>query len=129
MIFAILFILVFLIGAVTYHFTSQWWHGIAIATGLFCLNVLLDTSAHEYWSISLIFGLPIVFVAALLGAYVVEQRRPQEEVAATEAEGSLSAEGSHSAEGSLSAEGSHSAEGSSSDVPSSAEGSEPKQKD
>ena len=95
MIFAILFILVFLIGAVTYHFTSQWWHGIAIATGLFCLNVLLDTSAHEYWSISLIFGLPIVFVAALLGAYVVEQRRPQEEVAATEVEGSLSAEGSH----------------------------------
>lgn len=76
MIFAILFVLVFLIGALTYHFTSTWWHGVAIASLLYCLNLVWDASAHEYWLISLIFGLPIVFVAALLGAYVVEQRRP-----------------------------------------------------
>jgi hypothetical protein len=86
MIFAILFVLVFLIGAVTYHFTSQWWHGVAIASVLFSVDVLLDSSAHEYWLISLIFGLPIVFVAALLGAYVIEQRRPQPESVTDEAQ-------------------------------------------
>ncbi len=80
MIFAILFVLVFLVGAVTYHYTSQWWHGVALAAVLFSLNVVSDQAAREYWLISLIFGLPIVFVAALLGAYVVEQRRTTHEV-------------------------------------------------
>lgn len=92
MIFAILFVLVFLVGAITYHYTSQWWHGVALASVLFSLNVISDTAAREYWLISLIFGLPIVFVAALLGAYVVEQRRTIHEVAETDHGGDSSIE-------------------------------------
>jgi hypothetical protein len=42
---------------------------------LFVVTTLADTEAQESWGFTLIFGLPIVFVASLLGAYVVELRR------------------------------------------------------
>jgi hypothetical protein len=42
---------------------------------------LADTEAQDSWSFTLIFGLPIVFVASLLGAYVVELRRGEAEEA------------------------------------------------
>lgn len=75
MIFAILFVITFLIGAGAYHFTSRWWVGVVITSVIFVADVLLDQAAREYWLISLIFGLPIVFAASLLGAYVVERQR------------------------------------------------------
>lgn len=79
MIYAILFVLTFLLGAVTYHFTNRWWLGVGIAIAIYVADVFSDKVAQEYWIISLIFGLPIVFVAALLGAYVVERQRAEPE--------------------------------------------------
>ncbi|MEO0367626.1 MAG: hypothetical protein AAF197_02450 [Pseudomonadota bacterium] len=74
MIFAILFVVVFLIGAACYWLTRNWMVGTMVTSLLFVTSVFLDVEASQYWTITLIFGLPIVFVAALLGAYVVEQR-------------------------------------------------------
>jgi len=75
MIFAILFILAFLIGLVSYLISNKWLVSVLISMTLFVLTTLADTAAQESWSFTLTFGLPIVFVASLLGAYVVELRR------------------------------------------------------
>jgi len=75
MIFAILFIIAFLIGLVTYLLSNKWLVAVLLSMGLFVLTTLADTEAQESWGFTLIFGLPIVFVASLLGAYVVELRR------------------------------------------------------
>ncbi|MFT4635884.1 MAG: hypothetical protein ACI854_002417 [Arenicella sp.] len=75
MIFAILFILAFLIGLVSYLLTNKWLVAVLLSMALFVVTTLADTEAQESWSFTLIFGLPIVFVASLLGAYVVELRR------------------------------------------------------
>jgi hypothetical protein len=75
MIFAILFILAFLIGLLTYWLTNKWLVAVLLSMALFVVTTLADTEAQESWSFTLIFGLPIVFVASLLGAYVVELRR------------------------------------------------------
>ena len=78
MIFAILFILAFLVGLITYLLTDRWLIAVALSMGLFVISTLADTQAQENWSFTLIFGLPIVFVGSLLGAYVVELRRYDE---------------------------------------------------
>jgi uncharacterized membrane protein YjjP (DUF1212 family) len=75
MIFGILFILAFLLGLVVYLFSNQWWYSVGIATALFVATTLADTQASQQWGITFIFGIPIVFVASLLGAYIVEWRR------------------------------------------------------
>jgi hypothetical protein len=79
MIFAILFILAFLIGLVTYLLSNKWLAAVLLSMALFVISTLADTEAQESWSFTLIFGLPIVFVASLLGAYVVELRRGEPE--------------------------------------------------
>jgi len=75
MIFAILFILAFLVGLVIYLLTNKWLVAVLLSMALFVVTTLADTEAQESWGFTLIFGLPIVFVASLLGAYVVELRR------------------------------------------------------
>ena len=75
MIFAILFILAFLIGLVVYLLTDKWIVGVGLSVALFVLTTLTDSAAQDGWMFTLIFGLPIVFVASLLGAYVVAIRR------------------------------------------------------
>lgn len=75
MIFALLFILTFLLGLVLYLLTNRWLVAVLVCIALFVLNTLLDTDARADWGMTFIFGLPIVFVASLLGAYVVEWRR------------------------------------------------------
>ncbi|MBL4672249.1 MAG: hypothetical protein JKX81_08295 [Arenicella sp.] len=75
MIFAILFIMAFLIGLITYLLSNKWLVAVLLSMALFVVTTLADTEAQESWSFTLIFGLPIVFVASLLGAYVVELRR------------------------------------------------------
>jgi len=75
MIFAILFILAFLMGLIVYVLTNKWMLAVLLSMGLFLVTTLADTEAQESWSFTLIFGLPIVFFASLLGAYVVELRR------------------------------------------------------
>ncbi|MGK0374750.1 MAG: hypothetical protein ACJA2E_001222 [Arenicella sp.] len=79
MIFAILFILAFLIGLVTYLLSNKWLAAVLLSMALFVISTLADTEAQDSWSFTLIFGLPIVFVASLLGAYVVELRRGEPE--------------------------------------------------
>ena len=99
MIFAILFILAFLLGLVVYLLTDKWLASVVLSMVMFLVTTLSDSQAHESWLFTLIFGLPIVFVASLLGAYVVAIRRGDDE-------DFLSAEGSQHAEGSQYAEGS-----------------------
>lgn len=79
MIFAILFVLAFLIGLVVYLYSDKWLVAVLVSIGLFLATTLADTSASESWGITLVFGLPIVFVASLFGAYVVELRRGNNE--------------------------------------------------
>jgi len=67
MIFALLFILAFLLGLGIYLLSKRWMIAVVVTVGLFILNVLLDTNAKADWGITFIFGLPIVFVASLLG--------------------------------------------------------------
>lgn len=75
MIFAILFILAFIIGLVLYLLTDKWLAAVVISMLLFVITTVSDSTAQENWLFTLIFGLPIVFVASLLGAYVVAIRR------------------------------------------------------
>jgi len=78
MIFAILFILAFLIGLITYLLSNKWLIAVLLSMALFVFSTLADADAKESWSFTLIFGLPIVFVGSLLGAYVVELRRGED---------------------------------------------------
>ena len=87
MIFAILFILAFLLGLVVYLITGKWLAAVVLSMVMFLLTTLSDSAAQDSWLFTLIFGLPIVFVASLLGAYVVAIRRFEDD-------DSLSAEGS-----------------------------------
>lgn len=73
MIFALLFILAFLIGLVVFLISNKWVLAVAVPVILFCLNLLSDPNANV--SFNLVFGLPLVAVAGLLGAYVVVIRR------------------------------------------------------
>ncbi len=79
MIFAILFILAFLIGLITYLLSNKWLIAVLLSMALFIFSTLADADAKESWSFTLVFGLPIVFVGSLLGAYVVELRRGEDE--------------------------------------------------
>jgi len=81
MIFALLFILAFLIGLAVYVFTSRWMLSVLVSLGLFVATTLADTEASAQWGMTFVFGLPIVFVASLLGAYVVEMRRGAQQAA------------------------------------------------
>lgn len=74
--FALLFILAFLVGLVIYRLRANWVPAVVVPMLLFLVTTLLDTAAKDAWMFSLIFGLPIVFVGALLGAYVVQLRSP-----------------------------------------------------
>ena len=79
MIFALLFIAVFLISVVVYLATRQWLVAVLVPMVLFVLSTLLDAEAASARTITLIFGVPIVFFASLLGAYVVQMRTPENE--------------------------------------------------
>ena len=78
MIFAILFIIAFLVGLIVYLLTNKWLAAVLFSSLLFVVNILSDATAKDNWSFTLVFGLPIVFVASLLGAYVVELRRGED---------------------------------------------------
>ena len=77
MIFAILFIIAFLIGAIIYYFSDNWMIAVALPAIGFTINALLDQGAEGALLFTLVFGLTIVCFASLLGAYVVQIRRPE----------------------------------------------------
>jgi hypothetical protein len=72
--FAVLFILAFIVGWVIYRFTYQWLTAVMVPMMLFLLSTVTDHAAREAWAFTLIFGLPLVFFASLLGAYIVQIR-------------------------------------------------------
>jgi len=76
----------FLIGLVVYLLTNKWLASVLFSTALFIGNILSDVAARDNWGFTLIFGLPIVFVASLLGPYVVELRRGEDVDEETNAE-------------------------------------------
>ena len=86
--FAILFIVAFLAGVIIYKFNRNWIPTVLIPMALFLVNTLADTEAKDAWAFTLIFGLPLVFFASLLGAYVVQIRtiepEPEDGVASIE---------------------------------------------
>ena len=79
MLFAALFIIAFMFGLGIYHVSQQWTWAVAISLLLFVLSTVLDQGASakaRYFS--LMFGVPIVFFASLLGCYVVQIRNIDE---------------------------------------------------
>lgn len=81
MIFAILFIVAFLFGFASYAFTKQWVISVSLPTALFIIGVFWGESTKGTIAFTLTFGLPLVFFAGLLGAYVFQIRnQPIEEL-------------------------------------------------
>lgn len=78
--FAILFIVAFLIGLAVYRYSFNWIVAVAIPVALFVLTTLVDLQARDAWAFTLIFGIPLVFFGALLGAYIVQIRQPDHEI-------------------------------------------------
>jgi len=76
--FAVLFIVAFLFGLAIYWFNRKWMIAVSIPMLLFLVTTLADYEAREAWAFTLIFGLPIVFFASLLGAYVLQLREIDE---------------------------------------------------
>ncbi len=75
MIFAVLFVIAFVIGLVAYLITGKWLSAALISIGLFVLNTLSDAEQSDKAAYTILLGLPVVFCASLFGAYVVELRR------------------------------------------------------
>jgi len=75
MIFAVLFVVAFLIGVLVYIASNRWILAVCIPTFLYVTIVLLDEGFTAESALSLVFGLPITSVGGLLAAYVVELRR------------------------------------------------------
>jgi len=106
MIFALLFILAFLLGLLVYLVSRRWVAAVAVPSAVYLTIILLDAGIGADSAMSLVFGLPITFCGGLLGSYVVELRRGlvEEGLSADMAEGSQTprAEGSQTptAEGS-----------------------------
>ena len=74
MIFGLLFIIAFLAGLLIYRYSYNWVAAVLIPMGLFLVSTLSDYAARDAWAITLVFGLPIVFVGSLLGAYILQIR-------------------------------------------------------
>jgi len=56
MIFAILFILAFIIGLMLYLLTDKWLAAVVISMLLFVMTTVSDSNAQENWLFTLIFG-------------------------------------------------------------------------
>ena len=74
MIFAILFVVAFLIGLLIYRAKHNWLYSVLVPMALFLANTLFSESSQETWTFTLLLGLPMVFLGGLLGAYVVQIR-------------------------------------------------------
>jgi len=75
MIFAILFVVAFIIGLIAYLVTGKWLSAACISMGLFALNAFSGSASTKQLGVTLLLGLPVVFAASIFGAYVVELRR------------------------------------------------------
>lgn len=74
MIFAILFIIAFLFGFVSFALTREWIIAVSVPTVLFVISTFVGDSAPGARTFTLTFGVPLVFAAGLLGAYIYQIR-------------------------------------------------------
>ena len=74
MIFASLFIIAFIFGYLSYALTREWIIAVAIPSILFLISTFFDETALGVKAFTLTFGVPLVFFAGLLGAYVYQIR-------------------------------------------------------
>ncbi len=75
MIFAILFFAAFVVGVACFSLSDRWWLGgviCSVVLGLFAWLGFTEASMRE---LTLYFGIPIVFLGSLFGAYIVQLRR------------------------------------------------------
>lgn len=78
MIFALLFFFSFVIGLAAYIASDRWWLGGAIGTVLLVIVAAAGLSGGHSYGMAIYFGIPIVFLGSLFGAYIVQLRRAPE---------------------------------------------------
>jgi len=89
MIFALLFFSSFVAGLICYLISGRWWLGGLISGLILVVIVLLGWVSPDLRGVALYFGIPIVFLGCLFGAYVVQLRRaPKLEESSGEADAS-----------------------------------------
>jgi hypothetical protein len=74
LIFALIFVVAFVFGFISYAFTQQWILAVSIPSALFVASTFSGNNVAGAQAFTLTFGVPIVFFAALLGAYVYQIR-------------------------------------------------------
>lgn len=74
MVFGLLFVLSFIVGFGIYASTRNWRLATVVPSLIYVGSVVADRSEGANLMMSFIFGLPIVFVAALLGCFIFVQR-------------------------------------------------------
>lgn len=72
--FAYLFIFSFIVGLIFYWQTQKWWLASVIISLVLILLALSGADNARQQLFMLAWGLPIVFIAGLLGAYVIQLR-------------------------------------------------------
>ena len=75
MIFAILFFLSFVIGLVCYLVSDRWWLGGVICTTIGGIGIVGGLLPASMQGLAIYFGIPIIFLGSLFGAYIVQLRR------------------------------------------------------
>ena len=75
MIFAVLFFVSFVIGLACYVATNRWWFGGLACSLLLVMMLIFGAISPEMRGLALYFGIPIIFLGSLFGAYIVQLRR------------------------------------------------------
>ena len=76
--FALLFIVAFLIGLISYAASRRWQLSVAMPLLLYLGVILSQPALADLRSFLILFGVPLVFVGGLLGAYVLQIRRDED---------------------------------------------------
>ena len=75
MIFAILFFLSFVIGLICYLASDRWWLGGVICSAVSIAGIFAGLLPPSMQGLAVYFGIPIIFLGSLFGAYIVQLRR------------------------------------------------------
>ena len=78
MIFALLFFASFVAGLIVFIISGRWWLGGLIMACLLVVVAFFGFPGPSLRGVALYFGIPIVFLGSLFGAYIVQLRRAPE---------------------------------------------------
>lgn len=78
MIFALLFFFSFVVGLVAYLISEKWWLGGVLCSVLLIVFSISILNTESLRGLAVYFGVPIVFLGSLFGAYIVQLRRGTE---------------------------------------------------